>query len=97
MSGYEHDHLACSACGAVLGERCYDLLGVGPAALPSQTRDVPHSCRKRRSALKNPAPLRPQPKGRGVVERRADRKVKTQATGWAAIAEIQKQRRRDGG
>jgi hypothetical protein len=89
------EYLTCTTCEAGQGEACYTLLGRGPEALPSRYADVPHSDRKRRgesrkpragsaTATRNATPL---------PQRRAARKAATQTTGWAAVAERQRQRK----
>lgn len=87
---------SCPQCEAKRGGACYDLLAAGPQALPSQYRDVPHSGRIKAAA--RATAVRSQPRGMrsqgGTVARRAARKTETTATGWAAVALKQPERKR---
>ena len=88
-------YLACVMCEAKQGEACYTLLARGPHALPSRFADAPHSDRKMRGESRKARAVtatRVRTAG-SVPQRRAARKAATKATGWAAVAEQQRNRR----
>lgn len=81
-------YLACDACEAKMGGRCFTLLSGGPEALPPRYADVPHSSRKMRGQVAARA-VKSAGSGAANVARRTAKRQAATASSWAAVARAQ--------
>lgn len=86
MSDYPADYLACGQCEAKRGGACFDLLAVGPEALPPRLRDRPHSARNVAGSASATTTRTAREPSATPPQRRAARRSATAAKGWAAVA-----------